>query len=145
MKPSIPKVEKKARRFAPRQRAYGLRPSKRAVRPLFGPSAQTNSNVKSRLYSLFKHQFQKPPRKKKNQSWCLHRMYQYFTRYKLATVPHNLEGDLVSVAFLIKYFESWYTSLYEIVRPSIRKQPYTHQFYSFFDTRSPQTFTTTMI
>ena len=62
MKPSIPKVEKKARRFAPRQRAYGLRPSKRAVRPLFGPSAQTNSNVKSRLYSLFKHQFQKPPR-----------------------------------------------------------------------------------
>ena len=46
---------KKARRLAPRQRAYGLRPTKRAVRPLFGPSAQTNSNVKSRLYSLFNH------------------------------------------------------------------------------------------
>jgi len=36
MVPSIPKVEKKARRFAPRQRAYGLRPSSWGGRPCLG-------------------------------------------------------------------------------------------------------------
>ena len=145
MVPSIPKVEKKARRFAPRQRAYGLRPSSWGDRPCLGlrPKRVQTSNIGHTQFSSTG--FKSHTEKKVNQSWCLHRMYQYFARYKLATVPHSLEGGLVSIAFLIKYFESWYTSLYEIVRPSTRKQPYTYQLYSFFDTRCPQTFTTTMI
>jgi len=47
MVPSIPKVEKKARRFAPRQRAYGLRPSSWGGRPCLGlrPKRVQTSNL----------------------------------------------------------------------------------------------------